>query len=291
MLKSTLVADKFNIVTVAVIYNEKNELLIVKRSLNKSHAPNIYSYPGGNVEVGSDKINILENNLIREVKEETNVVIDSIEYLHSHIFNKEDNTNVIVIAYVARYVSGDITKFKEKEVNEIEWMDIDKISQIDTLNIIKEVYSLAYKKIINQKKLYHLSVVGIVLNDKNEFLLLKYRDNDRFGLPKGDVYGTAGNAWEILETNLINEIFVQTGLKIADGPIPFTDEAFIEDGSFDNIMQFFICKVEGGKLIKNTKLVEDVKWVKFEDFNEDEISKMEFLVYQKANIFLQNIKQ
>jgi len=282
---------QFNVVTVAVIYNENNELLIVKRSLNESHTPNIYSYPGGNVEVDKEKRKILENNLQREIKKETNASINNIEYLHSHMFKKEDGTNVIVVAYIARYVSGDITKFQEKEVTEIEWMNIDKIAKLDTLDIIKQIYDLAYQKIISRKKLHHLTVAGIVLNDKNEFLLLKYKNNDKFGLPKGNVYGVAGNAWEILEINLINEILVQTGLKIADGPIPFTDEAFIGEDIFDNIMQFFICKLESGELIKNNALVEDAKWVRFEQFNKNEISKMEFLVYQKANIFLQNIQQ
>jgi len=282
---------QFNIVTVAVVYNEKNELLIVKRSVHEAHAPNIYSYPGGNVEIGTDKMDILENNLIREIKEEVNVVIDSIEYLHSHVFKKEDNTNVVVVAYIARYVSGDITKFQEKEVVKVEWINIDKVQKLDTLDIIKQVYELAYKKITNRKKLHHLTVAGIVLNDKNEFLLLKYKNNDKFGLPKGDVYSSNGNVWEVLEQNLISEIFVQTGLKIADGPIPFTDEVFVGGDHFDNIMQFFICKLESGELVKNTTLITDARWIKFEDFDTNEIKKLEYLVYQKANNFLKKITQ
>ena len=96
-------ADQFTITTVAVVYNDLGQFLITKRSSNEDHQPGIYSYPGGKLEYTGEEFDVLEENLKKEVYEETNIKIGNINYINSHVFSKDNGDKTCVIAYLAEY--------------------------------------------------------------------------------------------------------------------------------------------------------------------------------------------
>lgn len=57
----------------AVIFNDKNEILLVKRSLDDDFLPGIWEMPGGGINFGEEP----EDAVVREVKEETGLSINT----------------------------------------------------------------------------------------------------------------------------------------------------------------------------------------------------------------------
>ncbi|MCK5063376.1 MAG: NUDIX domain-containing protein, partial [Candidatus Aenigmarchaeota archaeon] len=61
----------------AIIINDKNEVLLVKRSKTSRVNPDIWSRPGGEVEFGESSAKAVE----REVLEETGIIIKAVRPL------------------------------------------------------------------------------------------------------------------------------------------------------------------------------------------------------------------
>lgn len=130
------------IVVGAFIFNNKNELLLVK-------APawhNKYSCPGGKVELGE----ILEEAIIREVKEETNLDIYDIEFIDlsenaelDKIYKKEDN-HLIFVNYRAKAKNIEDIKLNSEGIK-YEWMQLykwmDKKEKITktSFNVLRQI--------------------------------------------------------------------------------------------------------------------------------------------------------
>jgi ADP-ribose pyrophosphatase YjhB (NUDIX family) len=74
--------DNFKVIVSGFVFNASGELLVVRRSPDEEAFPNMLAIPGGTVEVQAASglvQDTVENNLIREVKEETDVdvIVDS----------------------------------------------------------------------------------------------------------------------------------------------------------------------------------------------------------------------
>jgi len=106
------------IANTAIIYNDKQEFLILKRSPLKKAFPNKWTVPGGGLEV-DDYINTkkttkdhwyyaLENSLRREIKEECNLEVGEIKYLLDIAFIRPDGIPVLILSFYAPFKSGEI---------------------------------------------------------------------------------------------------------------------------------------------------------------------------------------
>lgn len=121
--------NEFNKTVHAYIINDKNELLIQKRSDNKRENPGKWEAVGGAVAPDEDSLTAIT----REIKEEINkdVDTDDIEYIGTVRY-----PGYIADVYVLT-CNDSIDSFKilEEEVSDIKWAtleDIDNLKQNDS---------------------------------------------------------------------------------------------------------------------------------------------------------------
>jgi 8-oxo-dGTP diphosphatase len=108
----------------------KNDKVLVVRSNYSDDT--FYLLPGGSIE--SDET--LVDTAVREVKEETNydIQIEKLLYLHEWIDEKRGK-NLLYVIFLGLITGGeetnafDVDKFHHIEA--IEWIDIDKLGEID----------------------------------------------------------------------------------------------------------------------------------------------------------------
>ena len=120
-----------------IIDNEK--VLIINQKQG------FYGFPKGHMENNETEI----ETAIRETKEETNldVLIDkekrySLNYVIDNEIDKE------VIYFLAKSINKNIKK-QESEINDILWIDIDKVIDILTFDNMKELWKKVLKDIKN----------------------------------------------------------------------------------------------------------------------------------------------
>ena len=105
----------------ALIFNDKNQLLIVKTHKWKGK----YTIPGGHVEMGE----YLEDALKREIQEETGLNLIKAKYLCYQEFVFDDSfwekRHFIFFDFVCRVEDG-VVQLNE-EAQDYVWVDIDKI--------------------------------------------------------------------------------------------------------------------------------------------------------------------
>lgn len=139
--------DARHIVVPVAVITENNKILIAKRY--DPHNPEYHEkweLSGGIAEIGKT----LEENLIREVKEELGYkvkIIKKINYIHvNHRIGKDFEYQVYLIPFVCKIVEK-VGGVSDSEVAEIKWIDPDDYSNYDYIadnktmmkNIITEV--------------------------------------------------------------------------------------------------------------------------------------------------------
>lgn len=110
--------------TVALIINDKNELLVATRA--KDPAKGTFDLPGGFV----DMYETGEEAVIREVKEETNLDVEKVEYLYSttNIYTYS-GFDVHTLDLVYRCRVKDTTDLKaEDDVSELQFIKIEDLN-------------------------------------------------------------------------------------------------------------------------------------------------------------------
>lgn len=105
----------------ALIFNEKNQLLIVKTHKWKGN----YTIPGGHVEMGE----YLEDALRREIQEETGLNMTKAEYLCFQEFVFDDSfwekRHFIFFDFVCRVEEGEVQL--NEEAQHYAWVELDRI--------------------------------------------------------------------------------------------------------------------------------------------------------------------
>jgi ADP-ribose pyrophosphatase YjhB (NUDIX family) len=290
-------AEKFVVFTGALIYNEAGEILVGLRNQTDTDAPGIYAYPGGKMEFDENDIdknmnNILdsvEKNIKKEVMEEVGVEIDNFQYVNSHNFTKANGDRVVALVFLAR-LAGKIPTPDMIEITECKWIKETEIDALNTLPVVKMIIKLGFDALRNRQYHQHMEVAGIVINDKNEFLVLKEANSGHYVFPHGNVENLPGRTWEILEKNLMRNIFSLTGVEVSDGMIPFTDREFMGKDGFEKIIQFFICKYSGGTPITADPFVyTEAKWMTIEQMQEKDFKPLVYSVFKKAFEFINRI--
>ena len=130
----------YKIILAAVIFNDKNEILLGKRSLTEDVLPGYWGLPGGKADTKENIQSVLEEELKREVLEEVGVKIDNLKYLESHL----SDDHKINISFTARIKSGVPKPLDETE--EIKWVTFEELVNFNltphTVERIKLAYSL-----------------------------------------------------------------------------------------------------------------------------------------------------
>jgi 8-oxo-dGTP pyrophosphatase MutT (NUDIX family) len=153
--------DLHRICLTAIIYNDEGNYLITKRSLNQIVHPGKWEVPGGGVET-SDYINtqkttetawyeVLPGALKREVKEETNLEIDRIEYLTDLIFIRPDGIPVLVLSYFAHTSGGEVI-LEEGGATEYAWVTAEEAEKYELIDGVLDEIRMA-ETILKAKRL------------------------------------------------------------------------------------------------------------------------------------------
>lgn len=116
---------------------DDDKVLIIKQKQG------FYGFPKGHMEKNETEV----KTAIRETKEETNidVLVDetkrySLNYVIDNKIDKE------VVYYLAKPLNKNIIK-QESEINDILWVDIDKVIDILTFDNLKELWKKVLKEI------------------------------------------------------------------------------------------------------------------------------------------------
>lgn len=113
---------------VAVIINDKNEIMAVRRA--KNPAKGMLGFPGGFVDIGET----IEQAIIREAKEETNIDIEVCKYLFSisgsYIYQNID-AYPLDFVFECKIKNMDNIKPQESEVAEIMFLPRERLNPED----------------------------------------------------------------------------------------------------------------------------------------------------------------
>lgn len=109
-------------VVAGIIKNNEDEILITKRNLKKSQG-GLWEFPGGKIEKNETR----EDAIIREIKEELDVVINVDEYYGEKIFQYPDKT-INLIALNCKIMDG---KIKLLEHEDAKWVKKAKLTDFE----------------------------------------------------------------------------------------------------------------------------------------------------------------
>lgn len=123
---------------VAVIINDDNKILLLKRSETAPWMPKKWSLVGGNIDKGERPQQTVE----REIEEETGLKIKN--FIKS--FTIERHANSIEHVFACRY-NGELTDIKlDNENTNYGWYDVNEIDYLDTVPHLIEFITLVFKK-------------------------------------------------------------------------------------------------------------------------------------------------
>ena len=106
------------------IFNEKDELLLMKRGAKSKNEVGAWSVPGGTVDFGET----LKQTAIREVKEELDVAIEILEQLPAYeVLLPEESQHWVTNIFKAKIIGG-VPKIQEPEKCEaLEWFSLNAL--------------------------------------------------------------------------------------------------------------------------------------------------------------------
>ena len=115
---------KFYKVTAAILYNDKNEILITKRPA-QFHLGGLWEFPGGRIEDHE----LPEQALIRELKEEVDLDI-KVEKLFWRETFEYDIKIIDIFFYICKLIPAR-QKITPKEVDDYRWVLTDELHQFE----------------------------------------------------------------------------------------------------------------------------------------------------------------
>lgn len=125
-----------------LIYNEKKEILIIKRASHRNVLPNQWDIPGGTLEEGEDPV----YGAIREIKEETNLNFQTTElslFSYTHTVDQEKNKQFVRLIFIAQYQGGEI-QVDPKEHEDFLWIPMNKLNDYPVVDYIPGLFDLLY---------------------------------------------------------------------------------------------------------------------------------------------------
>ena len=179
-----------DIVYFTIINNELN-ILLIKRKDDKYQTafPNYWALPGGLLNENET----LDECAKRNLKEETNVVIDDIRHFQNFSTpNRDYRRRTVSISYLAFNNSSDVNPKAGYDASDVKWFNIFELPEelaFDHKEIIKEGHNTILKKIINEP-----NIIFPFLNKKFTIeqvrqvfrIITKYDENHKINLKIND---------------------------------------------------------------------------------------------------------
>ena len=151
-------SDNKHLIAVTGIIVKEDKYLITKRSPNKRLFPNMWTVPGGNLEV-TDYIdekkdtsqhwyNVLERVLKREIKEEVGLVIKDIKYLTSMTMIAGENP-LLIVSLFADHLEGEV--ILNEESVDYAWVSLEEAKEYDLIEGIYEELEMLDELLKNRR--------------------------------------------------------------------------------------------------------------------------------------------
>lgn len=136
----------------AIIHKDGKHLLL-QRSLQKKAFPGKWTVPGGKMEV-DDYINLpkttsdhwyfaLDKGLRREIKEETGLEVDGLNYLCDMTFIQPDGVPGIILSFYGNWKSGEV-QLDEDSINHA-WVSLEEARNYDMVEGLLEEIEMVDK--------------------------------------------------------------------------------------------------------------------------------------------------
>ncbi|MCX6748339.1 MAG: NUDIX domain-containing protein [Candidatus Pacearchaeota archaeon] len=151
--------NKAHYVVATGIIVKDGKYLITKRAASEKAFPNLWTVPGGKLEVkeysqkpkdtSSHWYNVIENLLRREVEEETGLKIKNIGYVTSLVYIREDGVPTLIISLYADYDSGEIKLCPS--LTEYAWVVLEEAKNYQLIEGIYEELEILDNYFKNKK--------------------------------------------------------------------------------------------------------------------------------------------
>lgn len=138
--------NKAHYVSVTGIILKGGKFLIAKRAPFEKNFPNLWTVPGGKMEMsdyknnpkdtGSHWYNVLERVLIREVMEETGLKIKNIRYLTSLVYIRSDGIPTLTVSLFADPAGGEVRLCPA--LTEFAWVTLEEAKNYELIEGIYE---------------------------------------------------------------------------------------------------------------------------------------------------------
>ncbi|MCX6711724.1 MAG: NUDIX domain-containing protein [Candidatus Woesearchaeota archaeon] len=151
--------NKAHYVVVTGIIVKDGKYLITKRSPNEKAFPNLWTVPGGKLEMNdystrpkdtnSHWYNIFEDLLRREVMEETGLKIKNFGYVTSLSYIREDGIPTLIVSLFADHDDGEIKLCSA--LTEYVWVTLEEAKNYDLIEGIYEELEMLDKLLKGEK--------------------------------------------------------------------------------------------------------------------------------------------
>jgi len=147
-----------------IIFNSKNQILFCKRNKDDDFEPGKYALPGGHVEPNEVSIQAAT----REVEEELYLTLDPKNVFDAGLY---EDTKCVIHYYTTKIDENRTLILEERELQQYEWIDIDKVGDLDLiLNLkdnFKNVIAIPTKLIQSEFDINGALLYGINSGDKS----------------------------------------------------------------------------------------------------------------------------
>lgn len=115
-------------VNVEGVVQRESKILFIVRGPGESHAAGALAFPGGKVEKTPAALDILEDTLRREIREETGVEVHPrMIYLNSSAFTSDDGRPFVDVVFLCAWQSGEPRISDPDEVADIRWLTAEEV--------------------------------------------------------------------------------------------------------------------------------------------------------------------
>ncbi|HUV42893.1 MAG TPA: NUDIX domain-containing protein [Patescibacteria group bacterium] len=250
----------------ALILNESNKIILLKRSPSRLYNKNKWELPGGKIIKRLTLNDAIEQKVYEEAKIVIRVTSDNY-FCQSRIVTEKGKYSDFVyleITTSADFISGTV-KINQKEHSDFQWINIFQAQELDLSHESnKAISNYIFNKYIEPKKQKKLEIVGrALIKHKNKYLVLKRSVKSLFPgtweLPGGKL-----DSFELLNESLKREVFEETGLLIdIKKPALQISSRISTEITYEGITFIIVineASIRSGK-IRLSKEHDDYKWV------------------------------
>jgi len=130
----------------ALIINEKNEILLIKRGSRAKTERGVWSRPGGGVEENET----VEEALRREIKEELGIEIEILEPFDFKEHFSDNGQRWLALGYLAKIKKGRPKIMEPGKIEEMRWFSLDEIPENLTVYTREGIEKLKKRLKINR---------------------------------------------------------------------------------------------------------------------------------------------